>query len=73
MRLFQSPVFHAPVETTSISMDRQTMPHLFLPCNAKEQSLLFKAVLEGAGIDTSNAQKYTRDEAGFDSDSTSKT
>jgi hypothetical protein len=42
MRLFQSPVFHAPVATIISSKDRQTMPHLFQPCNAKEKSLFFK-------------------------------
>jgi hypothetical protein len=42
MRLFQSPVFHAPVATMLSSKDRPTMPHLFQPCNAKEKSCLFK-------------------------------
>jgi hypothetical protein len=48
------------------------MPHLFQPCNAKENSLFFKEVLEEAGIATTSAQTRTWDEAGFDSDSTSE-
>jgi hypothetical protein len=72
MRLFQSPVFHAYVETMSTKVDRPIIPRMFLPCSAKEYYLFFKAVLEEAGIDTSTAQKRTLDEAGFDSDSTSE-
>jgi hypothetical protein len=72
MRFFQSPVFHAPVATIISSEDRSTMPRLFQPCNAKEKSFFFKAVLEESGIDTTSAEKLTWDEAGFDSDSTSE-
>jgi hypothetical protein len=49
MTLFHSPVFHAPVGTMSTAIE--------------EKYFLFKAVPEEAGIDASNAQRRTWDEA----------
>jgi hypothetical protein len=58
MRLFHSPVFHAPVETMSTSMDRPTMPRLLLQCNAKKKYLLFEAVLDGFDSDSTSEAEF---------------